>query len=113
MEAAQIIVALIPIVGIVVGGIVVFFYILWNHRRQILLIRAGRFDKPYFDLLSFSLLAGILLGCVGVVLTVFLAVAQVPVLGLLGGIIPLTMGIGLLAFFGIKRGDKANGDRAA
>jgi len=104
--AAQIIVALIPIVGIVMGTVVVFFYFLWNHRRKTLLIKAGYFNKPDFDLLSFSLLSGLLLSSVGVVMTVFLIIAAVPFLGLLGGIIPLTMGIGLLAFYGIKRGDR-------
>jgi len=106
-SAAQIIVALIPIVGIVMGSVVVFFYFLWNYRRRSMLIKAGHFNKPEFDLLSFSLLAGLLLSSVGVVLTVFLAIslaiAEVPLMGLLGGLIPLTMGIGLLAYYGIKR----------
>jgi len=110
--AAQIIVSLIPIVGIVMGAVVVFFYFLWNHRRQILLIKAGQFNKPDFDLVSFSLLSGLLLSSVGIVMTVFLIIAAIPIqdsdsfMGLLGGIIPLTMGIGLLAFYGIKRGDR-------
>ena len=40
--AAQILIALIPIVGIVMGSAVVFFYLLWNHRRKTLLIRQER-----------------------------------------------------------------------
>ena len=110
--AAQVIIAVIPIVGIVMGAVVVFFYLLWNHRRRTLQIKAGNYDKPAFDLLSFSLLAGLLLVSVGVALTVFLslflALKEDPNLGygLLGGLIPLSMGIGLLAFFGIKRRDR-------
>jgi hypothetical protein len=104
--AAQIIIAIIPLVGIVMGSVVVFFYLLWNYKRRALLIRAGHYEQPEFDLLSFSLLAGLLLGSVGISLTVFLAVAQGTGYGLLGGIIPLSIGIGLLAYYGIKRLDK-------
>ena len=105
--AAQVIIAIIPIVGIVMGAVVVFFYLLWNHRRRALLIKAGHYSRPGFDLLSFSLLAGLLLGSVGITLTVFLAMVAGLTYGLLGGIIPLSIGVGLLAYYGIKRGDKA------
>jgi cation transporter-like permease len=106
-SAAQVIIALIPIVGIVMGAVVVFFYLLWNHRRRTLLIQAGHYGRPEFDLLSFSLLAGLLLGSVGLALTVFLAVVSGRSYGLLGGIIPLSMGVGLLVYYSIKRGTKA------
>jgi hypothetical protein len=106
-NAAQIIIAVIPIVGIVMGSIVIFFYLLWNHRRRIMLIKAGHYTRPDFDLLTFSLLAGLLLSVVGLALTVFLAIVVGANYGLLGGIIPLSIGAGLLIFYGIKRGDKA------
>ena len=104
--AAQVIITIIPIVGIVMGSIVIFFYLLWNHRRRVLLIKAGHYDRPAFNLLSFSLLAGLLLGTVGVTLTVFLAIVAGVNYGLLGGLIPLSIGAGLLTYYGIKRGDK-------
>ncbi|MCL2558597.1 MAG: hypothetical protein FWE09_08985, partial [Treponema sp.] len=72
--AAQVIIAVIPIVGITMGAVVVFFYLLWGHRRRTLLIRAGQYARPTFDLFSFSLLAGLLLTAVGISLTVFLAI---------------------------------------
>ena len=105
-SAVQVIIAVIPIVGIVMGAVVVFFYLLWSHRRRTLLIKAGQYTRPAFDLLSFSLLAGLLLGTVGLALTVFLALALGLNFGLLGGIIPLAVGIGLLVYYGIKRGDR-------
>ena len=107
-DVAQIIIAIIPIVGIVMGSVVVFFYLLWNHKRSTLLIKARQYGRPKFDLLSFSLLAGLLLFAVGLALTVFLAVALELSFGLLGGIIPLATGAGLLAYYGIKRGDRAS-----
>jgi hypothetical protein len=105
---AQVIISIIPIVGIVMGSVVVFFYLLWNHKRRTLLIKAGQFKRPDFDLLSFSLLAGLLLTAVGLALTVFLTIALGVNFGILGGIIPLAVGIGLLTYYGIKRSDKAS-----
>ena len=110
--AAQVIIAVIPLVGIVMGAVVVFFYLLWNHRRRTLLIKVGHYNRPEFDILSFSLLAGLLLGSVGLTLTVFLAIVAGPTYGLLGGIIPLSMGVGLLAYYGIRHGDNRVSDKA-
>jgi len=103
---AQIIISIIPIVGIFMGSVVVFFYLLWNHRRRTLLIKAGQYTKPDFNLLTFSLLSGLLLTTVGVALTALLSITEQASYGLLGGIIPLAMGVGLLAFYIIKRRDK-------
>ena len=105
--AAQVIIAIIPIVGIVMGAVVIFFYLLWNYRRRTLLIKAGHYDRPAFDLRPFSLLAGLLLSSVGLTLTVFLAIVSGPSYGLLGGIIPLSTGIGLLVYYGINHHARA------
>jgi hypothetical protein len=104
--AAQVIIAIIPIVGIVMGSAVIFFYLLWYHKRRTLLIQAGQYNPPEFDFLSFSLLAGILLTAVGLTLSVFLIIMLGANFGLLGGLIPLSCGTGLLAYYGIRRGGK-------
>jgi hypothetical protein len=105
-NAAQVVIAIIPIVGIVMGSVVVFFYLLWNHRRKTLLIKAGHYTRDDFDLLSFSLLAGLLLSAVGLSVTIFLGIAKGVDYGLLGGIIPLSVGVGLLIYYGIRQGGK-------
>jgi len=105
-EAAKVIISIIPIVGIVMGSVVIFFYLLWNHRQRTLLIKAGQYTKPNFDLRSFSLLSGLLLTTVGVALTILLSlIIKEASYGLLGGIIPLAMGVGLLAHYIIKRSE--------
>jgi len=104
-HAAQVIISIIPIVGIVMGSVVVFFYLLWNHKRRTLLIKAGHYKRPEFDLLTFSLLTGLLLTTVGAALTVFLAIILRVNFGLLGGVIPLAIGIGLLTYYRIRRND--------
>lgn len=112
--AAKIIISIIPIVGIVMGSTVIFFYLLWNYRRRIMLIKAGHYSRPEFNIFTFSLLSGLLLSSVGIALTLFLSLAVEGVsYGLLGGIIPLSMGIGLLAFYLIKRREIRRDDRTS
>jgi hypothetical protein len=108
-SAAQVIISIIPIVGIVMGSVVIFFYLLWSHRQKTLMIKAGQFKKQEFDLLSFSLLSGLLLSSVGLALTILLSIIEGASYGLLGGIIPLSMGIGLTTYFLIRRRNKTNG----
>ena len=104
--AAQVIISIIPIVGIVMGSMVIFFYLLWAHRRKTLLIQAGQYNSPKFDILSFSLLSGLLLSSVGIALTILLSIIEGASYGLLGGIIPLSMGVGLTTYFVIRRREK-------
>jgi len=90
------------------GSIVIFFYLLWNYRRRALLIKAGQYTKPEFNLHTFCLLSGLLLSSVGIALTLFLSIAiDGASYGLLGGIIPLSMGVGLMAFYVIKRSERS------
>ena len=106
--AAQVIVAIIPIVGIVMGSVVIFFYLLWFHKRRTLLIQAGQYNREKFDFFSFSLLAGLLLTVVGITLTIFLIIILGVSFGILGGLIPLSCGVSLLAYYFIRRSDKAS-----
>ena len=86
--AAQVIIAIIPIVGIVIGGIVVFFYLLWRHREISLQIKTGCY-----------LLTGLLLTGIGLVLTLLFLVLQGLSYPLLGGLLPLIIGVSFLVFF--------------
>jgi len=100
--ASKVIISIIPIVGIVMGCTVVFFYVLWTHRERMLMIDKGTYSPVPFDLDTFSLLLGILLVAVGVTLTlVFLLVASTG-FALLGGLVPLSVGIGFLAFYTLR-----------
>lgn len=101
--AAQIILSIVPIVGIVMGSGVIFFYLLWMHKQRILKIEKGVYEKQRFDLLTFSLLTGLLLSSVGVVLSIFFIAMEGCSYGLLGGLIPLATGVSLLVFFVIRK----------
>lgn len=101
-HTAEVIISLIPIVGIGIGGIVVFFYILWHHHEVKLRIRTGTYKSREFDLKTFSLLTGILLTGVGTMLTLLFALINGISYVLLGGLIPLTLGVCLLVFYKIN-----------
>jgi len=103
-DAAQVIVSIIPIVGIVMGGVVAFFYLLWNYKAKRLLIERGLYESKGLDLAVFCLLAGLVLGMVGAVLTVIFIVLDGVSYSILGGAIPLAIGVALLSFTTIRRG---------
>ena len=98
--AAQLIIAaIIPIVGIVIGGVLIFFYLLWRHREISLQIKLGSYRPTQFNLKLFSLLTGLLLTGIGLVLTLLLGIIQGFSYPLLGGLLPLIIGISFLVFF--------------
>lgn len=101
--AAQVIVSIIPIVGIVAGGVVVFFYLLWNHRQKMRLVEQSITPVSHFDLETFSLLAGLLTFVVGAILTFFFLLMEGLSYVMLGGLIPLATGAGLLLFYRIRK----------
>lgn len=100
--AAQVIVAVIPIVGIAIAGIILFFYLLWAHHEAKLKIRTGVYQKNKFDLKTFSLLAGILLVGIGFILTLLFAIIDGFSYALLGGLLPFVIGICLLVFYKVN-----------
>ena len=74
-SAAQVLIAIIPIVGIVTGGIVVFFYLLWRHKQNLRMIEKGVTPSANFDVKSFSLIAGLLTGWLATMIADALPVA--------------------------------------
>ena len=101
-QSAQVVIAVIPIVGIAIGGVILFFYLLWTHHETKLRIRTGSYKEPEFDLKTFSLLAGLLLIGVGIILSLLFALIDGFSYALLGGLLPLAVGICLLIFYKIN-----------
>lgn len=97
--AAQVIIAIIPIVGIVIGGTLIFFYLLWRHREISLQIKAGTYQEKKFQLKIFSLFTGLILCGVGLILTIMFYVIQGLSYSLLGGLVPLVIGLCLILFY--------------
>lgn len=99
--AAQVMITVIPIVAIVLGAVIIFFFLLWRHKQHMRLIERG-IQPAGVDLKSFSLLAGLISGGVGFVLSVFFVVADGATYSLLGGLIPLAVGLSLLAYYVLR-----------
>jgi hypothetical protein len=98
--AAQVMITIIPIVGIVMGTMVILFFLRWNHQQRMAMIQQGMTPPRLVDLRAFSLLAGFLSAAVGLALTVVqLALGQADGFGLLGGVVPLAVGIGFLGYY--------------
>ncbi len=100
--AAQVIVSVIPIVGIVMGCLIVFFYLLWDYKYKMFLVEKGlRKDRP-FDFISFCLLSGLILFILGVTLVIVFLVIDGFDYGVLGGLIPAAVGMSMLLFVRLR-----------
>lgn len=104
--AAQVMITVIPIVGIVMGSVIVFFFLLWRHKQRMELIRQGKEPSDAFDVRSFSLLAGLIAGAVGFVLTIFIMFKEGASYSLLGGLIPLGVGLSLMAYYLLSQNER-------
>ena len=87
--AAQVIVSIIPIVGICFAASIIFFALLWKHHENVMLIQKDLYNPPKIDLRNFSLLLGLCLVGVGIVLSLMFLLLKHLSWGLLGGLIPL------------------------
>ncbi|MGN0729672.1 hypothetical protein [Treponema sp.] len=96
--AAQVIVSIIPVVGICFAASVIFFALLWKHRENVMLIQRDLYKPPRIDMKSFSLLLGLCLVGVGIVLSVMFILLKPLSWGLLGGLIPFAVGLMLLVY---------------
>lgn len=100
--AAQVIVTVIPIVGIVMGCLVIFFYLYWNYKLKVHMIEKGMFNRTPFDMDTFSLLSGLVLFILGLALMIFFLIKDGFSYGALSGLIPLSIGVSLLIFFIVR-----------
>lgn len=63
--AAQVIIAVVPIVGITFSFLVIFFALLWKHHEVKIRISKGTYEPPEFNWKIFTLLSGLCLTGVG------------------------------------------------
>ena len=97
--AAQIMITVIPILGIIMGSVVIFIYLYYNHKEKMLMLERGISKRWNFDLEIFSIFTGLLLFFIGLCLTIFFAVKEGVNYSLLSGIIPLSCGISLIVYY--------------
>lgn len=99
--AVQIVISLIPIVGIVLGATLIFFYMLWHHKEVKLQIKTGSFVQKNINFSALVLFAGLTLAGVGAVISVVFAIKDGFSYAILSGLIPAVIGVCLLIFYKI------------
>ena len=99
----KIVLYIVPIAGIVFGCTLLFFLFFWWHRQKLELIRTNQYKPFPFDFRAYSFFLGLLLTYTGFGLSVVLIIVLGKSLAMLGGVIPLAIGLGLLSFSKFRR----------
>ncbi len=102
---AQVLIASLPLAAIVILGVLTFFYMLWEYRKNRIVIERGGTPAPR-NIDDKLLLIGIVSLFVGVGLLVFFSLKTGLSNSLLGGIIPTTAGLGIITYYviiGLKK----------
>lgn len=99
-HTADVILSIVPMVAVVFGSVLVFFLLLYNYKLRREKIRQQIPMHSWLDHMRFiSLLAGSLSFSAGIPLTLFFIFTNPANPGILGGLIPLSAGIGLIVFY--------------
>ncbi len=102
VPGAQVLISTLPLIAIIVFGILTFFYLKWEHQKRMLIIeKRGELPPATFN--EKLLLIGLLSLFIGIGLTVFFIFQTGLSNALLGGIVPLTAGMGMLTYIIIIR----------
>lgn len=99
-EASQVLLSLVPVLGVVLGCTLLFFFFLWQYRIRRELIRTGQYTPVFVtNIRVLSLLIGLLAIFSGLPMTVLFYLLEGVSYALLGGVLPLFAGIAFLLFY--------------
>ena len=101
--AAQILIAILPLVAVALLAVLTFFFLLWDYRMKKITIEKGQKPVPR-SIDDKLLLIGIVSLFVGVGLLVFFVLYNGLSNSLLGGIIPVAVGLGIITYYLIMHG---------
>ena len=99
----KIVLYLVPIFGIVFGSGLLFSIFYCWHKQRIELIRTNLYKPIEFNLRLYSFFLGLLLTFTGIVLSVVFIMVLGNSLAMLGGLIPLAVGLSLLTFYKFQK----------
>ncbi|MEE9306096.1 MAG: hypothetical protein V3V57_01060 [Spirochaetia bacterium] len=97
-SAAQVLIASTPVVAVALLAVLTFFFILWDYKKQRMMIERGITPKPR-NIDDKLLLIGIVSLSVGIGLLVFFSLKTGLSNSLLGGIIPTASGMGIITYY--------------
>ncbi len=98
--SAQVLIASLPMVAIILLAVLSFFFILWDYRKNRLIIEKGGTPVPR-RIDEKLILIGIVSLFVGAGLLVFFALKTGLSNSLLGGIIPTMAGLGIITYYSV------------
>ncbi|MCB1165462.1 MAG: hypothetical protein KDK37_04020 [Leptospiraceae bacterium] len=103
-SAAEVIISVVPLLGVILGATLLFFFFLWNYRLKKELIRAGQYQYQSLKTVRiFTLLIGIISLSVGIPMSALFIAMEGASYSLLGGLIPSFVGLGLIIFYSVSR----------
>jgi hypothetical protein len=97
-ETAQVLIAILPLASVMILGILTFFFMLWDHKKRMLVIQKGGTPAPR-NIDDRLLLLGIVSLFIGVGLTVFMSIYNGFKPPLLGGMIPTLTGAAIITYY--------------
>jgi len=107
--AAEVILSIVPLVAIVFGTALLFFFLFYNYKLRKERIRM---QIPTVSTMAHLRFISLLTGCVaftaGIPLTLYFVFTDPRHPGILGGLIPLTAGLGLVAFYYLSKNATEN-----
>jgi pilus assembly protein TadC len=103
-QTPEVLLSIVPLVGVVTGSVLLFFFLLWRYRLHRELILSGRYVPSFWkNLRIFSLLIGSLSAAIGLPMTVLFFLIDGLAYSTLGGLIPFFAGIGFILFYLLAR----------
>lgn len=102
-DSYKVVIYLVPIFGIVFGCTLLFFVFYWWYKQRIELIRSGLYKPSEFNLRAYSFFLGLLLTFTGLVLSIVFIIVLGKSTAVLGGLVPLAVGLSLLTFYKFHR----------
>lgn len=111
-DAAQVLLALLPIISVVVVGILTAIITVLDHKQRIIILEKSG-ELPPRKINDKIFLIGLLSTFIGITLTVFFAVKDGFNDSLLGGILPTATGLGLITYILINAKNKKEEDDKA
>lgn len=98
----QVVLFLVPIFGIVFGSTLLCFIFWMWHKQRMELIKTGQYKPLHFDFRAYSFFLGLLLTFTGLTLAIVFIMVLGNSLAMLGGLIPLAIGLSLLTYYKLR-----------
>lgn len=100
---SQVLISLVPIIGVLLGTFLFFSLFYFYHKQKVLLIEKGLFKPIRINWSLALVLTGMALMMTGVSITTVFLINKKTGLELLGGLVPLGVGIALFSSYFIIR----------